>query len=120
MKILADESLDGPVVAWLRELGHDVVWAVEHCPGASDRSLVDQARAMGQVVITADRDFGDLVFRQGLQVPGIALLRIRTRSAEGYLRVFQEHWAAVESKVTGHFVVMSRGRIRVRPLGSSL
>lgn len=116
MRILADESVDGPLVAGLRTLGHDVVWAAEQSRGASDEALVTLARDDNRVIITSDRDFGELVFRRGARPPGVVLLRIRSRSASALLRAFQEHWPTVEARLPGHFIVFSRGRIRVRPL----
>lgn len=40
MKLLADENLDAPIVAWLRKLGHDVLFMVEHGPGTSDEEFL--------------------------------------------------------------------------------
>lgn len=116
MRILADESLDGPIVAWLRSLGNEVVWAAERTPGAADESLLREACESDYVIITADRDFGELVFRHRLRPPGIVLLRIRARSAAELLRVFQENWTTVGARARGSFVVVGRGRIRIRAL----
>jgi predicted nuclease of predicted toxin-antitoxin system len=116
MKILADESLDGPIVAWLRSAGHDVVWGAEASPGLSDERLAKQAFDEGRVLITSDRDFGELVFRCGMFLPGAVLLRVRARSAASLLAVFQEQWPTIETRVAGHFVVVGRSRMRVRSL----
>ena len=116
MNILADESLDGPIIDWLRSIGHNVIAIAEQSPGRSDIKVIDEAIQSGRVLVTSDRDFGELAFRFAKRPRGIALLRIRTPSAETYLRVFQTHWPAIEMKIDGHFVVVSRGRIRTRPL----
>ena len=62
MRILADESVDGPVVRWLRNLGHDVEWAAESFAGEADEFLARRARDENLTLITSDRDFGELVF----------------------------------------------------------
>jgi len=45
VRILADENLDGPLVAWLREMGHDVLWIAEQQPGMPDDNVLDEAEA---------------------------------------------------------------------------
>lgn len=116
MRILADENVDGPIITWLRSNGHDVVWASELYAGASDDWLVRQASDENRVIITSDRDFGKLVFRRGLRPPGVALLRIRASSSTQFLAALAAQWPAIEAHVVGKFLVVSRGRIRVRPL----
>ncbi len=119
MKVLADENLDAPVVRWLRERGHDVLWVAESDPGADDARVIDTARVQQRIVITFDRDFGDLVFRQRHRPPGLILLRVRTSSAPELLQVFKEVWPVIETRVSGHFVVVSRRKVRIRPLPPS-
>ncbi len=116
MDLLADENLDGPIVAWLREQGHDVLWMAESLPGADDAKLLELASAQERLLITLDRDFGDLIFRRGMRPPGAILLRLRTRCASELLRAFQEVWPIVELRAPDHLVVVSPGKVRVRPL----
>jgi predicted nuclease of predicted toxin-antitoxin system len=75
MRLLADECVDGRLVAGLRGAGHDVVAVRQASRGAGDRLVIEMARREGRVLITEDKDFGDLVFRHGLGVPGLVLLR---------------------------------------------
>lgn len=75
MRLLADECVDGRLVAGLGGAGHDVVAMRDVAPGADDRSVVAMARRQRRVLVTEDKDFGDLVVRHGLRVPGIVLLR---------------------------------------------
>jgi predicted nuclease of predicted toxin-antitoxin system len=116
MKCLADESLDGPIVAWLRSQGHDVIWAAETWSGESDEFLVEKAYEEKRIVITSDRDFGELVFRRSARSLGIVLLRIRAKTSQSLLQAFQDHWNTISERVHGHFIVMRQGRIRIRPL----
>ena len=116
MDILADENLDASIVAWLRGLGHDVLWTAEAVPGSDDARLLELARAQERVLITLDRDFGDLIFRRGMRPTGAILLRLRTRSASELLSGFQQVWPILEARAPGHLVVVSRGKVRVRPL----
>ena len=71
MKFVADESVDYQIVSRLREDGHEVLYIAETQSGASDDSVLTQANLQQAVLLTSDKDFGDLVFRQNLVSSGI-------------------------------------------------
>jgi len=114
--ILADENLDRPLVEWLRQQGHDVLWMTEFGPGRTDDEVLSAASPESRILLTFDLDFGGLVFRLGRKAAGIVLLRLRTRSAAELLRLFTKHWPKIEEKARGRFLVVSNSRIRIRPL----
>ena len=62
MKIVADESVDWPIVERLRRDGHEVIAILETCPGAPDARVLEIANASEAILLTADHDFGELVF----------------------------------------------------------
>ncbi len=76
MKLLADENLHPLVVARLREAGHDVEYVRETAPGAKDAEILARPDIGTCLLLTYDRDFGDLIFSRGLPAPG-AILYIR-------------------------------------------
>lgn len=83
MRFLADENVPGPAVAALRESGHDVLWIKEVSPGAEDAAVLDLAQWERRVVVTADTDFGELVFRSGRRILAVVehdRVRIRPSS----------------------------------------
>jgi predicted nuclease of predicted toxin-antitoxin system len=116
MRILADENVDAPIIAWLAGCGHDVLRMCESSPGASDEAVVTLAEREQRVIITSDRDFGELVFRHRARPAGVVYLRLGGLAPEEMLAKFQAAWAATESRVTGSFIVVTPGPIRVRPL----
>jgi len=116
MNVLADENVDGPLVAWLRSCGHDVLWLAETAPGREDAEIVELAIAASRVILTQDRDFGELVFRGGKRPPGVIYLRVRSRSVAELLRAFQRAWPQIESHAPGRFIVLSGEKIRIRAL----
>jgi predicted nuclease of predicted toxin-antitoxin system len=73
MRWLADECAAAPLVAALRENGHDVVYIAEVAPRASDAEVLRLARDEARLLLTDDKDFGDLVFRQNWPVAGVVL-----------------------------------------------
>lgn len=116
MRILANENFPGDAVAALRQNGHDVVWVRDDAPGSRDREILEWARAGDRVLITFDKDFGELAFRARLpSSSGIVLFRISAPSAAHVARVAV---AALESRTdwAGHFAVVEDSRIRMTPL----
>jgi predicted nuclease of predicted toxin-antitoxin system len=118
MRIVADENLDGPLVAWLRDRGHDVVWMAEADPGRPDREVLAMAAKDDRVLITWDLDYGVLVFRRGGKVPGMVLLRFRASSPRELLRLFTDRWHEIEQQAPGHYLVVTNAKLRSRPLPS--
>ena len=115
MNLLADESVDRPIVDRLRQQGHDVVYVAELSPSMSDDQVLQYANERDAVLVTADKDFGELVFRLGKAHRGVVLLRLAglpaAVKAEAIARVFTDHGA----KLIGAFSVVSKGAVRIRP-----
>jgi len=64
MKFLADESIEKPVIDWLRGQDFDVRYVAEITPSINDEEVIRFANDEGRILITNDKDFGELVFRQ--------------------------------------------------------
>ncbi len=65
MNLLADESVDQPIVERLRSDGFSVISITEQSPGIPDDAVLDLANDADALLLTADKDFGELVYRQG-------------------------------------------------------
>lgn len=76
MRWLVDECVDAGVAALLHGSGYDVVYMSDVEPRAADTEVMNRAHHENRLLLTEDKDFGDLVFRQARPVPGIVLLRI--------------------------------------------
>ena len=76
MKFIADEGIDFPIVAELRIRSHDVLYIAEETPGLDDEFVLKKAFDEKRLLITQDKDFGELVFRLKHQHCGIILLRL--------------------------------------------
>jgi hypothetical protein len=63
VKLLADEGVDAAIVTRLRSDGHDVVYVAELSPGITDEAVLELANANERILVTTDKDFGELVFR---------------------------------------------------------
>lgn len=117
MRLLADENVPGAAVQVLRASGHDVSWVRTDAPGASDVDVLAKAGGEDRLLLTFDKDFGELAFRRGLPAAsGIVLLRIplpSTGFSERLVRLIESRtdWA-------GHFSVATDDRIRMVRLPS--
>jgi hypothetical protein len=116
VRFLANENFPRAAVLAPRALGHEVDWIREDAPGSSDEAVLLRARRHGQVLLTFDKDFGELAHRAELPKScGIVLFRIPLRPAAlvgariSQIVISREDW-------TGHFSVVEPGRIRMRPL----
>ena len=67
--LLANENFPVPALRKLREKGVDVVSVTEAMPAATDAEVMQHARETVRWVITFDRDYGELVFKRGLEPP---------------------------------------------------
>jgi len=118
VRFLANENFPGQAVAALREHGCDVLWIRTDSPGITDQEVLSRAQADNRILLTFDKDFGELAFRSGLPVSsGIVLFRISLRSPGAVARTAV---AAVTSRSDwqGHFSVVEANRIRMTPLPS--
>ena len=116
MRILANENFPGEAVKSLRSSGHDVVWVRTDGPGSKDRAILEWAEAEKRLLLTFDKDFGELAYR--LRMPasgGVILFRISISSPP---TVAEKVKAILESRSdwAGHFSVVEDTQIRMRPL----
>jgi hypothetical protein len=119
MLFLADEDFPGIAVRWLREAGHDVLCTRTSMPGQSDAAVLEAAQRESRVVLTCDKDFGELAFHWRLPAScGVVLFRFASSSPETFLDRVKELLAAEkEIGLSGTFCVVEANRVRVRPLG---
>ena len=119
MRIIANENISARVLDELRARGHDVLSVKESMRGAKDPEVLSRGHAEQRVVVTHDKDFGELAFRFGLPAEcGIVLFRLAGGNPEADRRRIVD---VLEARVdwTGHFSVVDDEKIRVRPLPSA-
>lgn len=114
MNCIADESVDGAIVESLRINGHNVIYVAELDPGLDDDEIFRGANDSGAILVTADKDFGEIVFRQKRVSNGVLLIRLAglmaETKAELVLTVVREH----ESDLFQNFTVITPGIVRIR------
>jgi predicted nuclease of predicted toxin-antitoxin system len=116
MRFLVNENVPASVIRGLRERGHDVLSVKESMRSANDKAILTRAEAEQRILVTHDKDFGELGFRRGLPSPcGIILFRLSGRKAEADRSRILEVLSS-DLEFTGCFSVVTDDRVRVRPL----
>ena len=113
MKLLADESCAGPVILALREAGHDVLAIAEFDKGVADDEVMQRAISETRVVITEDRDFGELVYARGSGSPGVIFVKFHNRARRGKPSAVVEAVAKLGPRLRDCFAVVEPGRVRI-------
>ncbi len=113
MRFLADESCDFAVVRSLRDAGHDVVAVAEVLRGASDEKVIDFAASERRILITEDKDFGQLVFAAARASSGVVFVRFPVAARNSLAATVLELVSSREETLYSCFVVVEPGRIRV-------
>ncbi|MCY7345316.1 MAG: DUF5615 family PIN-like protein [Pyrinomonadaceae bacterium] len=115
MNLLADESVDRQIVERLRQDGHDVLYVAEVEPSISDNIVFDRANEKSALLVTGDKDFGEIVFRDNrLSSGGVVLLRLVGLSAEKKVEIVSEALQTHGAEFANRFSVVAPGRIRIR------
>jgi predicted nuclease of predicted toxin-antitoxin system len=114
VKIVADEGVDRQVVDELRSLGHDVLYIAESEPGIDDETVLARSRESGAVLITADKDFGELVFRQGRLHSGVVLLRLFGLTPQEKAQIVGAALERHADELPDRFAVISERSLRLR------
>ena len=116
MRFLADECCDTGLVSSLRGDGHDVIYVLERKPGVSDDEVLIEAYNEERILITEDKDFGELVYRLKKPSRGIVLIRMDVKERHMKWLRLKKLIENYEERLAGHFVVIDTQKFRFRPL----
>jgi len=114
MKFLTDENIGLEVVNFLRKLGHNTVSVIEENSGADDVDVLKKAFKESRVLITSDKDFGELIYFRRFQHKGVILLRLRDETNKNKIKVISNLLASFEGELKNKYVVVTEAQIRFR------
>ena len=95
-KLLADENVPIEAVKALKRKGVDIVSVIEFSPGLNDREVLNLANREDRILVTFDKDFGELVVREKVKVKGLILLRFVPKSPQ---QIARRIWQILTSQV---------------------
>ena len=113
MRFLADESCDFSVVRALRAAGHDVAAIAESAPQTIDDDVIELAARETRVLLTEDKDFGQLVYAGSQASSGVILIRFPAEARPELPSTVLQTVEKLGASLTGLFVVIQPNRIRI-------
>ncbi|HEU5440772.1 MAG TPA: DUF5615 family PIN-like protein [Ktedonobacterales bacterium] len=115
---MADESVDFPVIERLRADGHDVVAISEYTPGLPDSQVLALAVQMQRILLTGDRDFGDVIMLDLHAAPrqGVVLYRLRYLPTQHKVDIIANVFAQHMGQIADAFTVIQEHKVRHRSL----
>jgi predicted nuclease of predicted toxin-antitoxin system len=116
VNFVADESVDIQIVDRLRKDGHFVWYVTEMSPSMTDDEVLELANSKSAPLITSDKDFGELVFRQHLISYGIILIRLSGLDSRLKAQITSSTCESHKNELVGNFTVISANRIRIRKI----
>jgi len=119
VKFLADECVDRQIVDRLRQEGYEVLYVVEMEPGISDDEVLSLTNLKKSILLTADKDFGELIFRQDKIAKGVILVRLAGLSPEVKAEVVANAIREHAGELLHAFTVITPVIVRIRGKVSS-
>jgi predicted nuclease of predicted toxin-antitoxin system len=114
VKFLVDVGVGKSVEGWLQSKNYDTKSVRDINSKASDKEILNLAKSENRMIITMDKDFGELVYRSGLSHSGVLLLRLEDAQAEEKVQVIDTILQKYSEKLEGHFCVFQDGKLRIR------
>jgi len=100
----------------LREEGHDVIYIAEEAPSIKDEKIIQLALKENRILITNDKDFGELVFHYGNITSGIILIRSKDKRFQKKLELVKQVLKEIKNKISGNFIVVNENGIRIKKI----
>lgn len=113
VRFITDVNVEKPIVDYLLKDGYDVKWVPDYNCEILDEDLLILANAENRVLITNDKDFGELIFLQRRLSAGIILFRVKGQRVEDKVKLVKKLLDKYSEKILNHFIVMTKGKIRI-------
>jgi predicted nuclease of predicted toxin-antitoxin system len=114
LKFLVDVGVGKKVEKWLEENGYDVKAVRDINPKAKDSEILTLAVAEGRMVITMDKDFGELVYNSGKLHAGVLILRLENANGDKKVEIVKKIMTDYTDKIKNKFCVFQDGRLRIK------
>ncbi len=116
MKIIADESVNYLFVSKLRQKGFEVLSVAENYPSIEDEAILSISLHPQSIVITEDKDFGELVFKHKKEFIAVILLRYDAPETKIILEQLIQILEKNFKELINAFVVITAQRTRIKYL----
>lgn len=116
IKFIVDESVDFPVVKYLRNKGFDVASIVEDHPSLEDAEILKIAFEENRILVANDKDFGYLIFKLNLKSRGVVLFRLQDQSSATKIKAMGMVLKNYLDRLKDNFVVVTENRVRIKKI----
>jgi predicted nuclease of predicted toxin-antitoxin system len=116
MKIIVDESVDYVIARDLQNNGFDISAIIDDSPGISDEDIINKANIEKAIIITADKDFGELTFKMNKTTKGIILIRLSGLDNQEKSKIVVNGIKKHVENISNSFCVISPTNFRIRKL----
>lgn len=115
MRFLLDENLGKKIAYFLQELGHPTLRIREIAPGTDDYDVLNLAIANKAILITSDKDFGKLIFKEKQPHLGVILLRLEHETSDYKIKALKKVFSK-SRELSKKFIVVTEkdGRFKIR------
>ncbi|CAN5770343.1 hypothetical protein BH24ACI3_BH24ACI3_16610 [soil metagenome] len=113
MRFLVDECTGPAVAAWLKDLGHEIFSVFDEAQAASDDEILAKAFGENWILITNDKDFGEMIFRERRQHLGVIFLRLADERSANKIAVLRKVLGSHSGRLEKRFVTATETRIRI-------
>lgn len=114
MKLVADESVDSGIISRLRQLGISVISISEVSSGIKDSEVLKIAAENQILLITEDKDFGELAYRLKLVHSGILLIRLSDTPRKERISIVADTIDKHFEKLRCNFSVINKSGLRIK------
>jgi predicted nuclease of predicted toxin-antitoxin system len=113
MKFIVDECVGTSVAKWFAESGYNVVSVYDSLQGADDAVVLQTAYAEERILVTSDKDFGDMIFRQQQKHWRVILLRLADERPFNKIKVIRQVLENYSLDLIGNFIVATERIVRI-------
>jgi predicted nuclease of predicted toxin-antitoxin system len=116
IKFLADVNIEKGIVECLLKYGFDVKWIPDYNCEMNDADLLAMANNEKRILITNDKDFGELVFLRKQNTFGIILIRVKEQNTTEKVALLEKLILNHKKKIPNHFILISKNRFKFIPM----
>lgn len=115
MKFLLDENIGKGIARFLEKLGHPASRIRLISPGLEDYAVLELSVSKDFILITSDKDFGELIFKEKQLTTGVIFLRLEDESSENKIKAIKKVFSEYKNIKNKFVTVKERnGRFRIR------
>jgi predicted nuclease of predicted toxin-antitoxin system len=115
IQLIADENIPKETLGILKKQGVDIISVTDFAFGLSDEEILDLARKNRKIIVTFDKDFGQLIFKENMKTNGLLLLRFVPESPQQIARRIKQV-LKTKVKIENHVVTIKKDSIKVTPV----